>query len=385
MANGQPSAQDLYQRNMMARMNLLQTGISMVKKLPLVSGDLGSQLRISCERTGIVTGFMLHFEIPVTIADTPGVVSPCGPHNLAQMVTYQDFGGVQHTRTNGFQLWSAISMKNGDAFGAIPAQNGGGGTVATYNSVTNILNQPTAISTGNSIFFSLYIPLAYNPDSDLTGAVMAQTSVGEHFITVQLANALVNADPWIAPYISGGVTAAIAAGGAGQVKCQAFQYYIQPQNTMGAELPFIDLGTIYGFEGGVANTANIASNAQVYVNYPNNRTVYSALFNYENGGAFTANGSDVNLVTLLANGNTNLREVTPRLLNETSRNMANFDLPGGAYYFSSRRQPITTQLYANVQARFDLATVNAGITQIIQQYEIQYANGVPLPGVVVTA
>ena len=374
---------DLYQRNMMARMNLLTTGISMVKKLPMVQGDLGSQLRISLERTGIVTGIMLQFEVPVTITSTPGVASPCGPHNLAQMVTYQDFGGVQHTRTNGFQLWSAISMKNGDTFGSIPAANYEGGAGNAYNQFTNILNQPTSVGTG-SIFFSLYVPLAYNPDSDLTGAVMAQTSVGEHFITVQLANALVNADPWIAPYVSGGV-AATNAPGAGQVKCQAFQYYIQPQNTMGQELPFIDLGTIYGFEGGVANTANIATGAQVYVNYPNNRTVFSALFNYENGSAFTANGADVNLLTLLANGNTNLREVTPRLLNETSRNLAFFDLQGGAYFFSSRRQPITTQLYANVQARFDLNTVNAGATQIVQQYEIQYANGVPLPGVVVTA
>lgn len=380
MAQSQPN---LYQQNMMARMNLLTTGVAMNKKLPLVTGDLGSQLRISLERTGIVTGIMLHFEVPVTIATTAGVGSPCGPWNIAQMVTYQDFGGVQHTRTNGFQLWAATAMKNGDAFGAIPAQNYAGGQGPSLNSVTNILNQPTSIGTG-SIFFSLYIPLAYNPDSDLTGAVMAQTSVGEHFVTVQLANSLVNADPWIAPYVSGGVTPTNAPG-AGQVKCQAFQYYIQPQNTMAQDLPFLDLGTIYGFEGGVANTANIASGAQVYTNYPNNRTVFSALFNYENGGQFTPNGTDVNLITLLANGNTNLREQTPRLMNETTRNMSNFDLPGGSYYFGHRRQPITTQLYANVQARFDLNTVNSGATQIVQQFEIQYMNGVPLPGVNVTA
>lgn len=374
---------DLYQQNMMNRMNLLTTGVAMNKQLPLVTGDLGSQIRISLERTGIVTGIMLHFEVPVTIATTAGVVSPCGPHNIAQMVTYQDFGGVQHTRTNGFQLWSAISMKNGDAFGAIPSSNYAGGAGNPYNQFTNILNQPTAIGAA-SIFFSLYIPLAYNPDSDLTGAVMAQTSVGEHFVTIQLANSLVNADPWIAPYVSGGVTATNAPG-TGQVKVQAYQYYIQPQNTMGSGLPFIDLGTVYGFEGGVANTANIASGAQVYTNYPNNRTVYSALFNYENGGQFTANGTDVNKIVLLANGNTNLREQSPRLMNETARNMANFDLQGGSYYFSHRRQPITTQLYANVQARFDLNTVNSGPTQIVQQFEIQYSNGIPLPGVNVTA
>lgn len=379
MANQQV---DIYQQNMLARMNLLQTGISMIKRLQPVTADLGSQIRISLPRSGIMTGILLQFTVPVTIATAPAVPSPVAPWNIAQMVSYLDFAGVAHTRTNGFQLWAANSMKNNDAVSCIPAQNFAGGAGPSLNSFTNIINQPTAVGSGN-IVFSLYVPLAYNPDSDLTGAVMCQTAVGEHYVNIQLANSLVNADPWIAPYISGAVTPSGATGQ--QVKVEAFQYYIQPQDTMNTMLPWIDLGTIYGYEGGVANTANITSGNQVYTNYPNNRSVYSALFNYENGSAFTANGADVNQIVLLANGNTNLREVTPRLMAETQRNLGNFDLPGGSYYFGSRRQPITTQLYANVQARFDLGTVNAGVTQIIQQFEVMYASGVPLPGQVVTA
>lgn len=369
---------DVYTQNAMARQMLLTTGISMVKRLQPVSGALGSQLKIPLLRMGIMTGVLLQFTVPVEIAGTVGVPSPVAPWNIANVVSYQDFAGVQRTRTHGFQLWAAQSFKAADAMSSIPAANYAGGAGPSLNAVTNILNVPTAISSDN-IVFSLYVPMAYNPDSDLTGAVLTQTNVGEHFINIQLANALVNADPWIAPYISGGVTSG------GNVVVEAFQYYIQPQAMDASNLPVIDLSTVYGFEGAIQNTANITTGQSVYVNYPNNRSVLSGLFNYENGSAFSANGTDVNGIILLANSNTNFREMSSRMLKETMRNQVNVDMPGGSFYISSRRQPIMTQLYANVQSRFDLGTVNAGVSQIVSQYEVQYASGAPLPGITVAA
>lgn len=370
---------DIYTQNAMARQMLLQSGIAMVKRLQPVSAALGSQVKIPLLRMGIMTGVLLQFTVPVTITSAPAVPSPVAPWNVANVVSYQDFAGVQRTRTHGFQLWAAQSMKNGDAMSAIPAMNYAGGEGPSLNSMTNVLNLPLAVGSAN-LTFSIYVPMAYNPDSDLTGAVLTQTNVGEHFINVQLANALVNADPWIAPYISG----AVASGG--NVVIEAFQYYIQPQAMDAANLPVIDLSTVYGFEGAIQNTANITTGQSVYVNYPNNRSVLSALFNYENASVFTANGADVNGIVLQANSNTNFRELSPRLIKETMRNMVNSDLPGGSYFLSSRRQPILTQLYANVQARFDLGTVNAGgVTQIVSQYEVQYASGAPLPGITVAA
>lgn len=370
---------NVYQQNAMARQMLLQTGISMVKRLQPITGTLGSQLKIPLLRMGIMTGVLLQFTVPVTIATAPAVASTVAPWNIANVISYQDFAGVQRTRTHGFQLWAAQSFKAADAMSSIPAANYAGGAGPSLNAITNILNLPTAVGDGN-ITFSIYVPMAYNPDSDLTGAVLTQTNVGEHFINVQLANALVNADPWISPYVSGDVTAN------GAVQVEAFQYYIQPQAMDAANLPVIDLSTVYGFEGAIQNTANIATGQSVYVNYPNNRSVLSGLFNYENSSAFSADGSDVNGIILMANSNTNFREMSPRMLKETMRNMVNVDMPGGSFFISSRRQPIMTQLYANVQARFDLGTVNPGnVTQIISQYEVQYASGAPLPGITVAA
>lgn len=365
------------QQNIIARSNLLNTGISMVKRLQPVKGSLGEQVKIPLQRMGIMTGVLLQFTVPVTIADDVADPSPVSPWSLAQIVEYRDFAGVSRTRTNGFQLWAAQSMKQGDALSIIPAANYSGGNGPSLNYDTNIVNLPTAVG-DSEITFSLYVPMAYDPANDLTGAVLTQTNVGEHYINVQLANALQSADPWIAPYLTGDATVTATDG----ITIEAFQYYIQPQN-MGIEnLPLIDLAMVYGFEGAYATTANIASGMSHFINYPNNRSVLSALITYENGSAFTANGTDLNGITLLANSNTHFQELTPRLVRETMRNIANLDVAQGTYYIGTRRQPIQTQLYANVQAKMDVRTAaNSGVVQFLSQYEVIYPSGAPLPGI----
>lgn len=367
------------QQNLMARHNLLTTGIPMMKRLQPVTGGLGSTLRIPLLRMGIMTGVLLQFTVPVTIATAAAVVSPRGPWNLAQMVSYNDFAGVQRTRTNGYQLWVAQSFKSGDLLSSVPSQSSLGGTIVGSLD-TDILAAPTAVGNGN-IYFSLYVPMAYDPNSDLTGAVLTQTNVGEHFINVQLANSLLSADPWVAPYVNlgGGGTVALQAGSS--ITCEAFQYYIQPQNMDASNLPLIDLSTIYGFEGAFQNTSNIAANQSTFINFPNNRSIMSALFDFENGSDFTPNGTDLSGIVLIANSNTNFKEYSPRALREHMRNIVNGDAPHGAYYMGFRRQPILTQLYANVQSRFDVASVTAGVTQFVSQFEVQYPSGSPLPGI----
>lgn len=373
MANGQQQMTPA-QQNAMARFNLLQSGISMTKRLPPVIGQLGQSVRIPLQRMGIMTGVTLLISIPVTLA-TFDSVSPLAPWNIAQQVTYTDFAGVNRTKTNGFQLWSAQSFKQGDSLGTIPNQvSFAGGSVPALNYDTNILNLPAANGAG-TIYFSIYVPMAYDPASDLTGAVLTQTNVGEHFITVDLPSALAGADQYKFPY--GPATGVTVADG---VTIEAFQNYIQPQAMSAAFLPLIDLSTIYGFEGGYQTTANIAANQSTFVNYPNNRSILSTLIQYQNGNTFTANGTDLSGITLVANSNTNFREYTPRMLRELQRNLANIDMPNGTYYIGSRRQPILTQLYANVQAKMDILTAAAN-SKLIAQYEVQYPSGSPLPGI----
>lgn len=369
------------QQNFLARQNLLQTGIPMIKRLAPVSGALGSNLKIPLLRMGIMTGVLLQFSVPVEIATKAATPSLVSPWNIAQTVSYNDFAGVQRTRTNGYQLWAAQTMKQGDALSLIPNSAVSSGAVPSLNYDTNIINVPTAIGE-SEVRFSLWVPMAYDPNSDLTGAVLTQTNVGEHYINIQLANAIRGADPWVHAYLSGDTDTVTP----GSVTVQAFQHYIQPQNMTAESLPLLDLSTVYGFEGGYQLSGNIAQGQATYINYPNNRSILSALINFENNGQFTANGTDISGITLVANSNTNFREMTPRSLRESMRNIANCDLAPGSYYIASRRQPILTQLYANVQAKFDVASIGgAGITQFVSQFEVQYPSGAPLPGITVAA
>lgn len=362
------------QQNLFARANLLRTGIQMVKRIqPITGAQLGDQVRVPLLRMGIMTGVTLLFTVPVGDVTTP-VFSPCGPWNVAQRVTYTDFSGTNRTNTSGFHLYAGESMKNSELLGGTPYDNAGAYGYQNTNILTHVDTPPT--DNGN-VYFSLYIPLAYDPANDLTGAVLTQTNVGEHYVTVQLANALVGADPWAFPFISGTVPL-----GAAGITIEAFQHYIQPQSMSIENLPVIDLSTVYGYEGAYQSSANIAAGQSKFIDYPNNRSIFSSLITYENGSAFTANETDVTLVTLLANSNTNFREMTPRLMRQTQRQLADGDLPSSTYYIGSRRQPILTQLYANVQAKFDVNDVGeTGVNQFCYQFEVQYPSGSPLPGI----
>lgn len=365
------------QQNMYARQRLLQQGISMVKKLPTITQTNLNQIRVPLQRMGVMTGVLLQFSLQVDVTDagTPAV-SLVAPWNIAKQVTYTDFAGVNRTKTNGWQLHTAQSFKQGDALSSIPSMSGGAVSAPGMNHDTNILAMPVAAGANQLIYFSIYVPMAYDPANDLTGAVLTQTNVGEHFITVDLPGSLSGADPWQFPF---GASSTVALD---SLVVEAFQFYIQPQAMNADFLPLIDLSTVYGFEGGYQTTANISANQDVFVNYPNNRSVLSALITYENNGGFTVNGSDINSIVLLANSNTHFREMTPRMLRESMRNMVNSDIAPGSYFITSRRQPILTQLYANVQAKFNIANVGgAGVTQLISQYEVQYPSGSPLPGI----
>lgn len=370
--NNQPTQAQLTQQNADARMMLLQSGMQMVKQLQPQTGALGSSIRIPLERMGIMTGIMLDVTVPVDVT-VAATASPFGPYNLFNSISYTDYAGIQRVLTSGAQLhllncFRTRNLQNNSQkmFGYIPAETG---------IDTDILSLPTA--TGNALLqFSVYVPCAVDPASDLRGAVLSQTIYGDHYITVQLPPNLVATDGLAAPYTAG--TVALQAGQ--QVSITAYQHYIMPQGGV-SNLPMIDLSTIYAVEGNFNDSSNIVAGQPKYINYPNNRAILSALHIFDNGNAGVHNGADLNRIVLMANSNTNVKEMSPRYLRRSMRALLSADVASGVYYLESRVQPITTQLYGNVQTRFDIATVNAG-AYFLSQYESVYMSGTPLPGVI---
>jgi hypothetical protein len=373
------------QANAAGRMALLRTGIPMSQVVWNGAAlALGAATRLDLLRVGITTGVMLDFTCSLDITGTMGI-SPAGPWPLINTITYTDFSGVNRVNTSALGLWLLNTFRHNKLF-HIPLTGLAATTANEIDSVvgsidTDILTVPTVIGATEIMYFSIYIPMAYEPSSDLRGAVPSMVNVGQHYLTITPAAALVNAsDVLISPYSAG--TATINSSG---FTVTVTQFYIQPQSLSASMLPGIDLTTIYELNGNNITTSGFLTGAQNLINYPNDRSVMSALFVYENGGALTLNGADLTLIELLVNSNTVFRQFTPRTYRAFMRELAIGDVISGCYYMPHRRQPILTNLYATVQLRLTLGTVNSGTTKLVSQYESFYPSGQPLSGITANA
>lgn len=367
----QPSPQNAAAQNFAARQALIATGLHMTKKLqPVTAGNLGGSVRVPLDRMGVVTGVTLLIGVPVTITAI-AAASDFGPYSFLNSIRYTDFAGVERVNTNGYMLHALNSLKMHRVWGN--AVDYAFLTGSEFAIDTNQLKVPTAVAS-DTMYFAVHVPLAYDAGSDLRGAVLAQTIYGDHYITLTLPDALVGSDGLAYPYKSGTMTLN------GDITIEAYQHYIMPQNGV-ANLPQIDLSTIYALEGNYNDSANIVAGQSKYISWPNNRSILSAMHIFDNGGAGVLNGADLSGITLVGNSNTHLRELTPRLLRMQMRMMLQTDLANGTYLLSSRTQPVTTQLYGNVQTKMDVVTANAG-AYFLSQYESTYLSGTPLPGVI---
>jgi hypothetical protein len=368
-----PAVQNAY-----ARQNLIQTGLYGNKQLaPVTASALGQQVKIMLPRVGIATGVMLQVTVPVNIT-VAATASPFCPFNLANLITFTDFAGLQRVVTNGFQLHALNMFKSGNSMGN--ALNYANLTASEVAIDTGILHVPTGVANTDSLKFFVYVPFAYDPKSDLRGALISQTVTGDQYITITLPNALVGTDPWVFPYTAG--TAVLGAANGGVISVTGFYHYIQPQNGFAMQnLPMIDLSTVYAIEGNLTDSSNITAGQNKFLQWPNNRAIMSALHFYNQaatGG--TLNGADLSQIVLLGNSNTNIRELTPEYLRMQQRFITGTDLPSGVYYLGTRDQPISTQLMGNVQTQFGVVTAAAS-SYFASQFESTYLTGTPLPGV----
>jgi len=345
--------------------------LHMTRQQQPVTGAIGSTLRIPLDRVGIVTGVTLRFSAPVNVT-VAATASPFAPYNLVKGVTYTDFGTIDRIKTNGYGLHAINCFRSGRMLnnanklaGYIP---GAGGID------TNILKMPVAVA-ADEIDFSLFLPIAYDAASDLRGAVMAQTTTGQHSVTIDLANAFVGADEFDSPYSAGTVASS------SNVVVTPYLHYIMPQGNIMANLPMIDLSTVYALEGNLQDSSNIGAGQDKFINWPNNRAIVSALHMFDNGGSATLNGADIGKITLLANSNTNISELDPWFIRSSMRTQLGADLPSGVYYMGKRSQPISTQLFGNVQTKVGVLTANAN-AKFINQFESFYLAGTPLPGII---
>lgn len=372
----QASPQQILAMNAQMRQMLLATGQEMEKLIgTFTEVALGRTTRVKLFNVGIITKLVIDVTVNVSIATAVAVPSAKAPYNVISRIRLSDFDGSDRVNLSGFQLFILNCKRRKQLF----AFNNDAATAVYVNPKI-----PTAIAT-DTLQFQLDIPLAYDVDNkvvqmrDLRGTIMAQTAVGEMYLSVDWANALSTAAVDVDTlYNNGAAVVTLAAAG---ISMAVYQHYILPQ-AVGPQgqipLPQIDLMTVYELTGNQRSSDNLAVNTEKLLSYPNVRSVIGFFVNYVQAGTMTA--GKVTGFKLVANGNNIVKERAERKQLYEQRNDINGDLIAGCYYFDHSAKPIETAMFGNFQLSMLLNTV--GATPYIEfGYESFYTKGMALPGV----
>ena len=357
--------------NAQLRAALLATAPRMRKNVGTFTNALGTTSRIKLFNVGVVTMLQIAVTATVTIGVANAIASPKGPWNLINKLRITDYDGTDRVNLSGFQLFQVNSVRYREPFG----WNNSGMSALITNP-----QQPLAVG-NQTVRFLINIPIAYDPENDLRGAILAQTAVGEMYLNIDWNSAFVGATDDF-PYNNATVpTNTVVSNGTSPISVQVWQHYLLPQ-AIGKNgqipLPPLDLMTVYELAGAVISSDNIAANAERLFNYPNVRTVIGAYFSYMNGTTLAAVG-DTSQHRIIANGNNILRDETELSKYFNQRLYTHGDIARGVFYNLHRDKPIETALFGNVQNGITPASVGAN-SYFESMYESFYTKGTTLPG-----
>ncbi len=362
------------QQNAIARSNLLNGGaIPIRKRIGAFTGfALGDTARVKLLNTGLLTNVQLRISYNVTTTNSP-TNSGFGGASIANQIRLVDFNQIERVATDGYSLKALSAFKRRRLEGMTSAAYPIYPTLSSNNEFEkfqtgNVTNQQ------NQVFID--VPFCVDASiGDTRGLSMAQTVVGEQFVTVKFADALLGADQLLFPYQTSGTSTAALVG---TITLEVWQEYLQPQNMM--SIPLIDASTIYEIRGLFRSTSDIATNGEKLINYPNVREVLSTFHvNLDNSVPMTAAG--ISSINLLANSSQILSEDSYESKRRWMYNTVGGNIGNGTVYMDHRNMPIMTAIFGNVQLQMRYGTVTGGNTYVQSQFESLYASGTPLPGI----
>ena len=364
------------QANAVAAAQLFATGTNMVVPLSptAYTGISGQTGTIVLDRSGIFR--KLRVQVQVVIANSTAAAialtpSPVAPYNVFNVLSYKDFSGSLRTNSHPAFIELVNNMKRGRPSNKIAAN-------LENSTISSLLyNVPTSIpATGSAtLTYEQEFPLEYGMGS-LSGAVIAQTSNNQHSLQLTFAPALVGSDPWLYPYVGASVPSGITVS---SVNVTVYQEYIQPASM--ANLPLLDLTTVYAIEGNATDSSNLVANTYKYVDYPISRTILSAAFAYDNGASALNAGTDISEFGIVNGGTLYPAQMNTQYFLQRMRDAIGADSAAGLYYLGSRSKPIDTTMYANAQYRFRPSSANAN-SYMAYAFEMFYPYGAALPGIV---
>lgn len=361
-----------HHQNLAARHQLLRSAPRMVKSLGTFTGTAGGNTRIKLFNVGLITGLQFKLTVNYTVGTAVATVGPQGIYAAMSRIKLLDFDGSDRINCTGYQLYLHNTVKYGAPYGL----NNQNATAVITNP-----NIPTAVGAQSATVLGT-IPICSDFErGDLAGMLLAQTAVGELFLSIDWASLLyTNTDDRF--MFNGAPTTTV---GSISYSIEVWQEYLLPQAEGNGQviLPHMDLLTVYEIAGGVTYTSDLAVGVEKTINFPNVREVQMAAFTFYAGGVQggSAAANDATRHRIIANGNNILQDFTRDSRYWEQRRMLNGDVgQAGAYLFDFRKRPLKTWIYGNVQYGITPGASVAAFCGVDQMFVSTYQKGTVLPG-----
>lgn len=367
------------QANAIARQAVLASSIDMTQAIAqgtIVPAQV-PVIQIVPRNVGLIKKFIV--VVSGTIANNDGALNLAatniGLANLFSNITFIDLNNNQRINTAGWHLSFVNSIKTHKPYASgytLETDTMGG-----YGENYGVLSYPAAINHGQTANFRAVfeVPVTYS-DDDLRGAIYANVVNATMQLNLTInpaatAFTAANTDSTFAIY-KGTATAAITS-----LTYTVYQNYLDqlPVGKSGVVLPLLDLQTVYELKN--TNVGAIAQNVDFPYQYSNFRDFLSTcmIYNHDTSGdtGRTA-GTDINYWALQSANFTNLWKLAPLDLAMRTREILSTDLPVGAYYFSSRRKPISSVQYGNIEIVLNASDSTANAQLYLGLEDFSYPN-----------
>jgi hypothetical protein len=365
------------QANAIARQAVLAASIDMTQAVAqgTITPAQVPVIQINPRNVGLIKRFLV--VVTATIANNDGALAltptDIGLANLFSNITFIDLNNNQRINTAGWHLSFVNSIKHHKPFASGYALETD--TMGGYGENYGILAFPSSIAhgataTARAVF---EVPVTYS-DDDLRGGIYANVVNA----TMQL-NLTINPAPFSAAganstfaVYKGTSTAAITS-----LTYTVYQNYLDqlPVGKNGVVLPLLDLQTVYELKN--TQLGSIAANTEFPYQYSNFRDFLSTcmIYNHDTSAdSGRAAGTDINYWALQSANFTNLWKLAPLDLALKTRQILSTDLPIGAYYSSSRRKPISSVQYGNIELILNASTATANAQLYVGLEDFSYPN-----------
>lgn len=354
------------QLNAYQRQAVLASAVEMTQQIfsTTVLPSATSVLNVVPRNVGLLKKFIVEISGSVTDAHASDdlTITDFGLANVLSQVVFTDLNNNTRIQTSGRHLHVVNTAKERKSYTTAIQQDTAFGTGVSWP-VTSFTS-PVVHGAGAKTFRMVYdVPIAY-ADHDLRGAIYANVvnAVMNLQLTINQTGFFADVATDTSNAVYSGSAAGVAASTLGNCTVTVYQvYYDQlPVGQQGVILPVLDLSTIYELKNSKFTPLTVG--VDFPIPYANFRDFLSTMVIFNNDGATgrLSTGADINYLALQSANFTNLWKIDALLAAQRANKAINVSLPKGTYYFDSRKKPISTTQYGNMELVINPSTAAAG-------------------------